>query len=234
MTNKFLFFLVLISFSIFSFAQENEVNAFINHDVKPSFPGGEKEMQKFIYDRVVYTDAARKAQAEGRVTLRFRISKTGGVENAIVLRGIHPDCDSIALDIVKSMPKWNPGTQNDVPVEVYFTLPIFFKLPEDDNVHHSCDTFPSFPGGTDSLYTFLGKNLKYPENGSCFQGRVIIRFIVTKEGKIKDAEVYRSLIPEVDKEALRVVSLMPDFVPGKINGKNVNAYYILPITFKTE
>jgi len=104
------------------------------------------------------------------------------------------------------------------------------------SIYDVVETMPQFPGGERKLLDFISRNLKYPtialNNG--IQGRVIIRFVVTRTGKIDKCEVLRSLDPGCDKEALRVVQLLPQWIPGKQNGVNVNTYYTLPITYKLE
>ena len=96
------------------------------------------------------------------------------------------------------------------------------------------DQKPSFPGGTKALNTFLASNLKYPvaavENG--IQGRVIVKFIVEKDGSISNVEVDRSVYPSLDNEAMRVVKAMPKWIPGQINGKAVKVKWSFPFTFR--
>ena len=98
------------------------------------------------------------------------------------------------------------------------------------------EQMPVYPGGEGELLTFIGKNLKYPviaqENG--IEGKVIIRFVVSKTGKISNVEVLRSLDPACDKEAVRVVKMLQNWIPGKQNGVNVPVYYTLPITFRLQ
>lgn len=105
-----------------------EEKPFITVEQMPTFPGGEVEMQKFIRDNLRYPVVAQEAGIQGRVTLRFVVSKTGTIENVTVVRGIDPSCDKEAVRVVKSMPKWIPGKQNGLNVPVYFNLPIQFKL----------------------------------------------------------------------------------------------------------
>ena len=98
------------------------------------------------------------------------------------------------------------------------------------------EQMPVYPGGEGELLSFIGKNLKYPviaqENG--IEGKVIIRFVVSKTGKISNVEVLRSLDPACDKEAVRVVKMLQNWIPGKQNGVNVPVYYTLPITFRLQ
>lgn len=94
----------------------------------PSFPGGEAEMLKWIGANLNYPVVAQEAGIQGRVVVRFVVTKTGNVEDVQVLRGIDKSCDQEAMRVVKAMPKWNPGRQNGEAVAVYFNLPILFRL----------------------------------------------------------------------------------------------------------
>lgn len=98
------------------------------------------------------------------------------------------------------------------------------------------EEMPSFPGGTGELMKFLSKNIKYPEiaaeNG--IKGRVMVSFVVNKDGKIVDVQVIRGVDPSLDKEAVRVVKSMPAWKPGKQSGKPVRTRYTLPVMFKLQ
>ena len=86
------------------------------------------------------------------------------------------------------------------------------------------------------MMQFINKHLVYPKearkNGE--EGRAMVQFVVTKEGKIISPEVVRSVSPSLDKEALRILSVMPLWQPGKQNGRPVNTRYTLPLTFVLE
>lgn len=98
------------------------------------------------------------------------------------------------------------------------------------------EQMPQFPGGDAEMMKYLYGAIKYPtiaaENG--IQGRVVIRFVVGKDGVVSDVQVVRPLDPSLDKEAVRVVKTMPKWIPGKQNGRNVAVYYTLPVTFKLQ
>lgn len=106
----------------------------------------------------------------------------------------------------------------------------------EEKVWDVIEQMPEFPGGEAELMKFLSSNIKYPviaqENG--IQGKVIIGFIVSKTGVISDITVLRSLDPACDREAVRVVKLLPKWIPGKQNGENVNVRYTLPVAFKLQ
>lgn len=98
-----------------------------------------------------------------------------------------------------------------------------------------CDyeQMPSFPGGTQALMDYLKENTRWPGSPeSCIQGRVVVSFVVEKDGSIGEPKVVKSLDPAFDAEALRVVSMMPKWRPGKFNGKATRVRYCIPIRFK--
>ncbi|WP_305295931.1 energy transducer TonB [Muribaculum intestinale] len=110
------------------------------------------------------------------------------------------------------------------------------KPVEENKVFTAVEQMPQFPGGEAELMKYIQKNLKYPpvamENN--IQGRVVVQFVVTKTGKIGEVKVARGKDHDLDKEAVRVVKSLPDFIPGKMNGQSVNVWYTLPITFKLQ
>ena len=102
------------------------------------------------------------------------------------------------------------------------------------NVYDCVEQMPSFPGGTQKLKEFIEENLRYPKEleESCVQGRVIVRFIVERNGKLSNVKVVKSVYPVLDKEALRIVKLMPRWIPGRQNGITVRVKFYIPIIFR--
>jgi periplasmic protein TonB len=105
--------------------------------------------------------------------------------------------------------------------------------PDEGKVFTIVEEMPSFPGGEGKMLEYIAKNIKYPpvarENG--IQGRVYVTFVVDKDGKIKDAKVLRGVGGGCDEEALRVVKSMPEWKPGRQNGRSVQVQYNLPVNF---
>jgi TonB family protein len=103
-------------------------------------------------------------------------------------------------------------------------------------IYSHVDTPPSFQGGEAGLMQWLANNINYPKETAekGIQGRVIVKFVVNETGAITNAEIVRSLDSLADAEALRVVNSMPNWIPGKQNGKEVPVYYVLPILFKLQ
>lgn len=110
------------------------------------------------------------------------------------------------------------------------------KKPEPEQVFTAVEQMPQFPGGDAALMKYLSSNINYPtvaaENG--VQGRVVVQFVVTKNGSVGEVKVIRSVDRDLDKEAIRLCKSLPKFVPGKMNGQAVNVWYTLPITFKLQ
>ena len=107
---------------------------------------------------------------------------------------------------------------------------------EETKVFDVVEEMPSFPGGPGALMSFLSSNIKYPvvaeENG--IQGRVIVAFVVERDGSITDVRVVKSVDQSLDKEAVRVVKSMPHWIPGKQNGSAVRVKYTVPVTFRLQ
>jgi periplasmic protein TonB len=94
----------------------------------PSFPGGEKELQKFLAENIKYPALARENNIQGNVALTFVVGKDGSVTDIAILKDIGGGCGKEAVRVVNSMPKWIPGEANGNSVKVRFTLPVRFRL----------------------------------------------------------------------------------------------------------
>ena len=127
--------------------------------------------------------------------------------------------------------------ETDKAVEVkYVPVEVEEEEVEEQQIFQVVEEMPEFPGGMGECMKWLGKNMKYPtisqENG--VQGRVIVQVVVNRDGSIVDATVARGVDPYLDKEALRVVGLMPKWKPGKQRGKAVRVKYTLPVMFRLQ
>ncbi len=106
--------------------------------------------------------------------------------------------------------------------------------PEDTVVFMVVEEMPEFPGGQGELMKYIAQNIKYPVKAQQkeVQGRVTVSFVVSRDGSLRDFRIVRSVDPDLDAEAIRVIKSMPDWKPGKQRGKNVAVKYTLPITFR--
>jgi protein TonB len=124
------------------------------------------------------------------------------------------------------------------PTEVVFEEPVqqVVQQEDEDKIFTVVEQQAEFPGGMAELYKFLNKNIRYPASARRMgvDGKVFIQFVVDKEGRISDVTIIKSLSQDCDKEALRLIQLMPPWKPGKQNGRAVKSKFVLPLTFKLE
>lgn len=130
----------------------------------------------------------------------------------------------------------NKTTQNgqNAPEPVR-SKPLYKPQPVNKNsVYDVVEQMPSFPGGISGLRTYLNQNTRYPAvaQENCVQGRVVVSFVVEKDGHISDVTVLRSVDPSLDKEAVRVIRNMPRWTPGKQGGEPVKVRYNVPVSFR--
>lgn len=107
---------------------------------------------------------------------------------------------------------------------------------DDGRVFDVVEDQPRYPGGTNALMTYLRDNIKYPAEAAKagIQGKVIVQFVVGKDGTVRDVKPIRNISPELDAEAVRVVAAMPKWVPGYQRGEAVNVRYTLPVNFRMD
>ena len=145
------------------------------------------------------------------------------------------DVQSMEEMVVMGM---SPKSEN---ADVVFEMPLEeAKKPEvpqqEEVIFQVVEEMPKFPGGLQEAMVFIGKNIKYPVEAqqAKIEGRVIVRFVVGRDGSVSDVEVMRGVSPELDAEAVRVVSMMPKWIPGKQRGKAVAVKYTMPIMFRLQ
>jgi len=104
----------------------------------------------------------------------------------------------------------------------------------EDSVYSFVEKMPEFPGGEKGVVRFLNQTMRYPEEAvkKDEHGKVIVQFVISKTGKVGKAKILKSVSPELDAEALRVIGLLPDWTPGEQQGEKVAVYRIIPILFQ--
>ena len=235
--------------------EEDEVFQVVEE--QPMFPGGMEALMNYLRKDMKYPKEAQDKGIQGRVIVQFVVNKDGSICDAKVVKPVDPLLDAEALRAVNAMPKWTPGKQKGEPVRVRFTLPISFHLADDttpkasetkqattvkvdestvdgEEVFQVVENLPEYPGGMNELMKFLQQEVKYPKEAQekGLQGRVIVQFIVKKDGSIIEPKVVKPVDPLLDAEAVRVVSAMPKWNPGRQRGQAVNVRFTLPITFR--
>ena len=241
-------------------ADDDDVKVYDIAEVKPQYPGGEAEMLNYIMSQIRYPKDAFAANIQGRVILQFVVKKDGSVGDVKVVRGIDKSLDNEAVRVIKTLKKFTPAMIGGKPVSTWYTIPVAFKLSEpvskpqapapaveetgnakpaptvsdDDRVFEVVEQKPQFPGGEVMLMKYIANHINYPEAAlkANKQGRVVVQFVVKKDGSVGDVKIVRGQDAELDKEAIRVVKSLPAFQPAMMGNEYVNVWYTLPVQFK--
>ncbi len=211
------------------------------------------KLLEFVYKNLNYPKAAKDAGVEGVVVVQFIVDKAGNVREPKVVRSIGGNTDEEVLRVVNLMPKWIPGKQRGEHVNVKFNLPVRFKLNGEaskqniettaqertEEVFKIVEEMPRFARSVDKedsdkkLVEFVYQNLQYPDAAkeAKVEGTAVVQFVISKSGDVLAPKIIRSIGGGTDEEVLRVVKLMPDWIPGKQRGRNVNVQFNLPVRF---
>jgi len=218
----------------------------------PRFPGCEsiaepeerqacanKELMLYIYENLVYPEAAKNAGVEGMPVLKLVIGKDGAIKDYSISRPVNEALDAEVLRVAQQMQQeitWVPGVQRGRKVNVALQLPIRFKLddkteevqevaPKDDEMLKVAEQMPRFPGceeltdpqarqqcSNQRMIEFVYQNVNYPGTArkAGIEGVVVAKLAISKEGALKDFGIARSVAPALDQEVLRVAKLMQD------------------------
>lgn len=228
-------------------------------DVIPMYTGGSAEMNRFITNNLQYPAEARENNKQGLVVYTFVVEKDGTLSNFNIIHRADPLLDAEALRILQAMPPWRPARFKGEIVRSETYVPMYFRLnanarsvagsgarqtqaaiakvnkeiTENEDVYSIVDVMPRFEAGEAALGRFISKQLRYPVDArqGGVEGRILCTFIVAKDGSISNIEVVQGKHPSLDLEAVRVLSIMPRWIPGKNSGENVNVKCMLPIDF---
>lgn len=208
-------------------------------EVQPQFPGGQGAMMQFLIDHVKYPELAYKNKVEGTAIVSFTVDESGKVLQPSGRIDLPNDSKQPlveeAVRVLQTMPNWIPAQHKGKPVACALTIPVKFKLASLAPKPNQVD--PEFPGGMATMMKFLSENIRYPETAKAAnaEGLVVLRFLVKEDGSLANFEhlnTDKMLHPDLVKEAIRVVSLMPKWKPGLQEGKVVKTEFTLPIKFK--
>ena len=166
----------------------------------------------------------------GKMIHSEKTSKWGGMRFLFVIPlavtiGLLAACTEIESEI--------PTTMSETDKKAFSSM---IESAEGKKVYKETEVMPEFPGGMQELFNYIGTSIKYPESAKFegIEGKVFVQFVVDREGQITKAEVLRGVNEALDAEALRVVSEMPNWTPGKQDGNAVNVEMVLPIAYKLD
>jgi TonB family protein len=220
----------------------------------PEFPGGADSMLRFMQRNLVYPPMAIENAIEGKVVVSFVVDADGRTKDVSILKKLGWGCDEAAIQLIRKMPMWKPGKQNGKKVAVKYNLPVTFRLPSpalpgndivkpdinqlkdepaEPSFFVSAEVMPKFPGGDDSMVSFIKRYLVYPkqaiENG--IEGKVVLSFVVGTDGTLSDIQILKTPGFGCSEAAITVIRRMPAWSPGKQNGRAVPVKLHLPVTF---
>ena len=171
----------------------------------------------------------------------IRVSFVGFQTRSVIVKDESPLTIMLddAVQNLEGMVVYAPTQKSEKDEVVVFDMPmeeVKQKEVKDEPIFQVVEEMPEFPGGMAEAMKFLAKNINYPvaAQQAKIEGRVIVQFVVEKDGSVSDLKVMSGVSPELDAEAIRVVSMMPKWIPGKQRGKAVAVKYTMPIMFRLQ
>ena len=210
-----------------------------SRDRDATYPGGLEAIRKYLDKNFVRP--LECSDIEGNMEVAFIVDEEGKVSMVEVTKSLHPKLDKALTQVFMNMPKWQPAMRDGKPRQMRFTRPLHYfqhiGLVGGEEVYDEKGqlvTMPQFPGGKEKLREKQKKNVKYPVEceASGITGRVVVGFVVEKDGKVTQVKLDRSSDPAFNMEAYKVMKKMPRWIPGKVGDEPITVKYKLPITFR--
>ena len=214
-------------------AEERENSEWLQSRLQ-RLPQAEREVWQMFYDEGLTVDEIAEARGITVGTVRKTISNVRSTLRTELRRrffDLRHLIMFILVGLVTGIAVASAINPNGV---VRGAIEHVLGIPEDTTVYDNPEEVASYPGDMDAFWTFLMKNLHYPESAEAdsVQGRVIIRFVVEKDGSLTNYEILHSPDNRLNEEALRVLRMMPRWQPAKNNGRPVRSHYTVPFTFR--
>ena len=221
---------------------------------QPAVPvGGVEAYARYLADNQRYPTAALQRGAQGTVPVTFVIEKSGVISNVAVTQPLDPELDQEAIRLVKGGPKWTPAQHRGAKVRQRVTLPVSFAIPgAGPDATTAASEQPADPatasgprlvkpdeparpvGGTEAFFAWIQANQQYPAlaRQRKVQGRVMMEFVVEKDGSLIEPKVIKPLGSGLDEEALRLIKTAPKWTPARYQGQAMKQKMVLPVVFQ--
>ncbi len=211
--------------------QEQREAAQLAQEAEEPEPEPEVEEQKFEQPEI---EVPEEVLATVQVT-QIAIVDADKVKNEVMDMDTQKE-DNTARGVVTQEGSDDADKFKAVQEQVVVKEPEPEVKPKEEEIFVAVEQQAEFPGGTAAMMKWLNNNVRYPESAqqNDIQGRVIVKFVVEKDGSIGKAEILKGVDRDLDREALRVVKKMPKWQPGKNNGVAVRSYFNLPVVFKLQ
>ncbi len=230
---------------------KDEDGIFLDVEVMPRCIGGEPALAHYIFQNS--SSKVRETILDNGLNMHICVSSAGEVLRWKIFQSMG-DKEELEKEMCRKISlKFEPATIFEQPVPCWCEIHIdansivaYHKSHINDHsacygvgtdsiyFNSSAQKMPEFPGGEEELMKYLNVHIQYPPEAlkNNIQGKVIVQFIVWKDGRVGKVKVVRSVDKYLDKEAVRVVKTLPKFIPGREDGEPVNVWYTLPVTFK--
>lgn len=206
-------------------------------DDYPTFQGDNyTKFPDWVVSQIKYPAEATAKGIQGRIIVNYAVEVDGTISKVSLMGKPDPLLGDAAVKVVQVSPKWDPAKNPEAKDPYSSMVAIKFELPNKiskDDTYVMVEKMPQYPGGDVELLNFIKNNSNYPEAAKAdkIEGRVIVRFVINKNGNTEDPVILKGVNPMLDAEAIRVVSILKGFSPGTLGGNPVNVYYMVPVNF---
>ena len=239
--------------------ETEDAQPFLIAETMPLFPmqeggnpgyGDLNTFRAWVQKNIKYPAEAFRNGEQGRVVLSFVVEKDGSVSNIQILQTPGKAFSEETRRVVAASPKWKPGEQRGEKVRVRYTLPVDFRITataQDTKTSENkgsgeepflvVDTPPQFNGGDIGEFRrWVQMNVKYPAEalGKNIYGKVLVTFVIEKDGSVGNAEIFKSPDKSLADEVLRVIGKSPKWTPGKQRGEAVRVKFGMPVDFAVQ
>lgn len=218
---------------------------------KPAVPvGGVEAYAQYLADNQQYPTAALQAKVQGTATVTFVVEKNGSVSNVAVAQPLNPLLDAEAIRVIKGGPRWTPARHKGGVVRQRVAVPITFEIPAEAGTSTAAAPAgttsdgpttqlvkpdqPARPvGGTEAFFEWIQQNQQYPAlaRQKKIQGRVMMEFVVQKDGTLSEIKPVKRLGAGLDEEAIRLIKAAPKWQPASYQGQPMKQKMVLPVVF---
>ncbi|MBK0401458.1 energy transducer TonB [Adhaeribacter sp. BT258] len=224
---------------------------------QPAQPGGGIEaFSEYISRNLTYPTVSLKQKTQGTVEVTFIVEKNGTISNINIEKGLDQACNEESLRLVRNSPKWQPAKHGGKHVRQRISMPLIFRIPDttataattknsgagnlpeyNENLELKAVT-PEQPArpvnGTDAFFAYIRENQKYTAKArrNQIQGKVMVEFMVEKDGRITNLKILKPLGNGLDEEAIRLIENGPMWLPALFQGQPIRQKMILPVIFQ--
>ncbi|MFC5269080.1 TonB family protein [Adhaeribacter terreus] len=232
-------------------AKNDQVYSAVEQPAQPT--GGIEAFSEYISRNLTYPTVSLKQKTQGTVEVTFIVEKNGSISNINIEKGLDEACNEESLRLVRNSPKWQPAKHDGKNVRQRISMPLIFRIPDTTatakntgtgnlpEYNENLDLKPVTPeqparpvNGTDAFFAYIREQRRYTTKArnKQIQGKVMVEFIVEKDGRLTNIKVLKSLGSGLDEEAVRLIENGPMWLPALFQGQPIRQKMILPVIFQ--